>query len=298
MSNIKIILEGVDGCGKSVLAEQIKDKFPEENFKIVHLTDKTPNTLSFFEGLLLSKDNLIFDRFHLSQMVYQTKEQRKANGWLSDRDYDEMESLINRMKAIVKVVYIDTDIDTCYVNCQKDLNDSGYTKEYIKILKAKYDAVIKKSKNDIMVYKNDFEAINNEVIKTLNFDSLPYIIAVDFDGLLATNSIANINVAVPNINLINELHNLQKACKHRIVLWTSRTGSSLNEAVEFCKKYGLEFDAVNDNIPELKVKGFNPRKIYADEYLGSKSRYMKFSIDEKGDAESEISPSVITSLNN
>ena len=36
----------------------------------------------------------------------------------------------------------------------------------------------------------------------------------------------------------------------------------LQEAVDWCKARGLEFDAVNENVPELKEKyGTDPRKI-------------------------------------
>ena len=43
-------------------------------------------------------------------------------------------------------------------------------------------------------------------------------------------------------------------------------------AVEFCRCYGLEFDAVNDNTEELKrAYGTNPRKIGADYYIDDKA---------------------------
>ena len=46
----------------------------------------------------------------------------------------------------------------------------------------------------------------------------------------------------------------------------------LTRAVEFCRCYGLEFDAVNDNTEELKrAYGTNPRKIGADYYIDDKA---------------------------
>lgn len=59
---------------------------------------------------------------------------------------------------------------------------------------------------------------------------------------------------------------------NKIILWTCREGARLQEAVEWCKEYGLEFDAVNDNLQELKDEfGNNPRKIYADCYIDDKA---------------------------
>lgn len=53
-----------------------------------------------------------------------------------------------------------------------------------------------------------------------------------------------------------------------MVLITMREGEELQQAVEWCKEQGLEFDAVNDNLPHMKefFKN-NPRKIFCNEYL-------------------------------
>lgn len=46
----------------------------------------------------------------------------------------------------------------------------------------------------------------------------------------------------------------------------------MTRAVEFCRCYGLEFDAVNDNTEELKrAYDTNPRKIGADYYIDDKA---------------------------
>ncbi|MGQ9847377.1 MAG: BT0820 family HAD-type phosphatase, partial [Bacteroidales bacterium] len=56
-----------------------------------------------------------------------------------------------------------------------------------------------------------------------------------------------------------------------IILWTYRTGKELDEAVEFCRKHGLEFYAVNNNYPEEKPSDGLPRKINADVYIDDKN---------------------------
>ena len=97
---------------------------------------------------------------------------------------------------------------------------------------------------------------------------LPYIIAVDFDGTLVTNKF-------PEIGEIRE--KLWAAIQYahwqgnKIILWTSRTGKTLDDAVEFCKLHGLEFDAVNENIAEVQAVGWNARKVFANIYIDDRN---------------------------
>lgn len=74
------------------------------------------------------------------------------------------------------------------------------------------------------------------------------IIAVDFDGTLCENKWPEIGM--PNEELIEYLKKRQ-ANGEKLILWTSRNEEQTKEAVEWCKKYGLIFDAVNDNLPEI-----------------------------------------------
>ena len=89
-------------------------------------------------------------------------------------------------------------------------------------------------------------------------------IAVDFDGTLADTDATKIYS--PNTKLINYLITRKKK-GDKVILWTCREGSRLNQAIEWCKEQGLEFDSVNDNLPGLKIFGLNPRKVAADLYI-------------------------------
>lgn len=90
----------------------------------------------------------------------------------------------------------------------------------------------------------------------------PKIISVDFDGTLCHNAWPDIGE--PNRRLIDYLKKMRQK-GYKIILFTMREGNKLDEAVHWCKTYGLEFDAVNDNLPELQADfGNNPRKVYAD----------------------------------
>ena len=95
------------------------------------------------------------------------------------------------------------------------------------------------------------------------------IIAVDFDGTLCTDCFPKIGQ--PNTALIELLKGLRRQGR-KIILWTCRCGKQLEEAVEWCRKRELEFDAVNENLPEIIEKyGSDGRKIYADVYIDDKS---------------------------
>lgn len=96
------------------------------------------------------------------------------------------------------------------------------------------------------------------------------IIAVDFDGTLCENKWPEIGM--PNEELIKYLKKRQ-ANGEKLILWTSRNEEQIKEAVEWCKKHGLVFDAVNDNLPEIvEAFGGNCRKIFANEYIDDRNR--------------------------
>lgn len=96
------------------------------------------------------------------------------------------------------------------------------------------------------------------------------IIAVDFDGTLCEDHFPEIGQ--PNWPLIYFLKEKQREGS-KIILWTCRCGSVLNEAVSWCKKHGLIFDTVNANVPEniMQYGGSDSRKIYADLYIDDRA---------------------------
>lgn len=99
--------------------------------------------------------------------------------------------------------------------------------------------------------------------------TLPYIIAVDFDGTLVEDKFPEIGekrIAVWNDML------RAKANGAKIILWTSRDHQNLEEAVAFCKEQGFEFDAINENLPECQnLFNNDTRKVFADEYWDDKA---------------------------
>ena len=95
------------------------------------------------------------------------------------------------------------------------------------------------------------------------------ILAIDFDGTLCENIWPGIGAA--KVAVIRELIERQKN-GDKLILWTCRSGRQLEEALDFCRGYGLNFDAVNDDLPEIKARlGCDSRKVYADEYWDDKA---------------------------
>ena len=89
-------------------------------------------------------------------------------------------------------------------------------------------------------------------------------IAIDFDGTIVEHRYPRIGKEIPFA--IATLKQLQTE-RHLLVLWTVREGKLLDEAVDFCRKRGLEFYAVNANHPEEEVRNdmTSPcRKVEAD----------------------------------
>lgn len=90
------------------------------------------------------------------------------------------------------------------------------------------------------------------------------VLAIDFDGTLCENEYPGIGE--PHKWVI-EAAKRRKENGWALILWTCRTDQTLEDAVKWCSKHGLEFDAINDNIPEWKeMFGNNPRKIGATQY--------------------------------
>ncbi|MCR4849744.1 MAG: hypothetical protein K5870_00650 [Lachnospiraceae bacterium] len=95
------------------------------------------------------------------------------------------------------------------------------------------------------------------------------IIAVDFDGTLCFSNWPELGD--PNSVLISYLKEWKKQ-GNKLILWTCRAGDPLENAISWCKEYGLEFDAINDNLPEIvSLYGNNSRKITCDYYIDDRA---------------------------
>jgi len=95
------------------------------------------------------------------------------------------------------------------------------------------------------------------------------IFGVDFDGTLSFGRWPECGPA--NEQLISFLIR-RKLAGDKVILWTCREGTPLNNAVAWCRQQGLIFDAVNDNLSEQVSKyGINSRKVSCDFYIDDRS---------------------------
>lgn len=97
------------------------------------------------------------------------------------------------------------------------------------------------------------------------------IIAIDFDGTLDVKDVFP-DFSRPRLWLINLLKRMKRDENVKLILWTCREGDVLDDAVDWCHDFGLTFDAINENVPEIaKLYGKNGRKPAADIYIDEKS---------------------------
>ncbi len=118
-------------------------------------------------------------------------------------------------------------------------------------------------------------------------------IAVDFDGTIVEDRYPEIGQE--RMFAFETLKHLQSQ-GHTLILWSCRTGKYLDEAVEFCKKNGIEFYAVNANYPgEERIQNAHDasewegvmRKIEADIYIDDRN---VGGLPEWGEIAQKLSP--------
>jgi hypothetical protein len=93
-------------------------------------------------------------------------------------------------------------------------------------------------------------------------------IAVDFDGTIVEDRYPGIGK--PQLFAFETLKALQQQ-QHQLILWTVREGKALQEAIDFCKKHGIEFYAVNKNFPEEELEPGQSRKLNVDYFIDDRS---------------------------
>ena len=95
-------------------------------------------------------------------------------------------------------------------------------------------------------------------------------IAVDFDGTIVEHRYPEIGKELP---FATETLRMFIADRHKLILWSVREGKLLDEAVEWCRKRGVEFYAVNKDYPEedLSKNQHFSRKIKADVWIDDRN---------------------------
>ena len=120
-------------------------------------------------------------------------------------------------------------------------------------------------------------------------------IAVDFDGTIVEHKYPAIGKEL--LFAFETMRELQKQ-KHQLILWTYRTGKELDDAVEYCRRNGVEFYAINSSYPEeVFDEDYDSRKIDADLFIDDRNLgglpswgeiYQMINPDEKPTLEEEV----------
>jgi len=95
-------------------------------------------------------------------------------------------------------------------------------------------------------------------------------IAVDFDGTIVEHRYPEIGKELP---FATQTLRMLIEDRHKLILWSVREGKLLEDAVEWCRKRGVEFYAVNKDFPEedlTKNQSFS-RKLKADVWIDDRN---------------------------
>lgn len=137
-----IVLEGIDGVGKTTLANLLSKTY---NAGIVHATRETPNDWGWFNELMdLAQDrNIIMDRSFWGQFVYQEPDQRN----LSWEQLHELEHRLEQEGG--KLIYVTASDD----DINKRLGARAETLSLpLWILKNRFERVISSADCQVITY--------------------------------------------------------------------------------------------------------------------------------------------------
>ncbi len=94
------------------------------------------------------------------------------------------------------------------------------------------------------------------------------VIAIDFDGTIVEHKFPKIGKEMRFAFMT--LKALQQK-GHKLILWTIRTGTQLEDAVNYCEENGIEFYAINSNFNEEARDENISRKINADVFIDDRN---------------------------
>lgn len=96
------------------------------------------------------------------------------------------------------------------------------------------------------------------------------IIGVDFDDTLFRHSYPA-DDSEPNWAVINYVRHRQKEGAYLILVTCRHKAEDIRFAVNACRNVGIEFDAVNQNLPFMIEALGDCRKVYCNEYIDDKN---------------------------
>ena len=101
---MRIVLEGCEGVGKTTFANKLIEKY---NLDYVHITNKDPNDYSFYKQTL-RKEDVIYDRHLIGEMIYPKIFNRKGN--LNHRQLKKLIEFAHKEKVHILILTADLDV--------------------------------------------------------------------------------------------------------------------------------------------------------------------------------------------
>lgn len=137
-----IVLEGIDGVGKTTLANLLSKTY---DAGIIHATRETPNDWAWFNELMdLAKDrNIIMDRSFWGQFVYQDPEERKLS-------WEQLHELEHRLyQEGGRIIYVTANTSDIIERLK---GRAETLSRPLDLLKERYEAVILLSECPVIIY--------------------------------------------------------------------------------------------------------------------------------------------------
>lgn len=279
------ILNGTAGAGKDSFANLLNEFYPTRHISSITPVkaaaetlgwsgEKTPEYRKFlceFKKFLNEQGNIIWD--YLDKEVEDFRKDDKTQILLIDiREPDEIKKAVKRYNAKTILIYRNNSIK-CFSNYADNSVDNytyDITIENTEPLEKFRKTVELFAFSIAYIFHPEWTARNTD--KKTPQNKIPFnskVVAVDFDNTIAKTKFPVIIEPIwETIELILQLK--QKGAT--IVLWTCREGDCLNDALSWCRMYGIPIDYVNEN-PKSRTEywGNDCRKIGADLYIDDKS---------------------------
>lgn len=140
-----IVLEGIDGCGKTTLAETLA---PILDAKIIHATRETPNDWEWFWSIIKNstKQNIIADRFFWGQFAYQSPSERN----ITEDQLHQLEKMMRDYGG--KIIYVQASWPT--VSKRLAAREEQLSCSYMHLVNA-YAELIHNSYCPVLIYDTE-----------------------------------------------------------------------------------------------------------------------------------------------
>lgn len=127
---MKIIIEGCDGTGKTTLCKQLAEKYKLDS---MHITSKDPNDFAFYQQLI-RKENVVYDRNVIGEMIYPKIFDRKQNLTLVDYLYLTEKAI----EQGVIILVLTTDSDEIYRRLDERGNEDERIYKNIELIDSQF----------------------------------------------------------------------------------------------------------------------------------------------------------------